>query len=179
MKMKNVYKIGFMVGLFGALTACGGADEAPKKDVRAAALQAEPAVPAIQAADRLDTREILPVNQLQRQHVLEEMRGLLGATQGMIEGLAENDMDAVQTAASAVGMNAMHTVENQKNMKRLKMGQAVPPEFRQLGQGVHKSFDEMAQMAADGKSAKDIQLKLAETMNACTACHATYQLPNP
>jgi len=174
--MKNVFKITVMAGLLGALTACGGADETPKQGVKVDTPQAAPAVPA---AERLDTREILPLNQLQREHVLVEMRGLLGATQGMMKGLAENDMEAVQEAASAVGMNAMHTVENQKNMKRLRMGQAVPPEFRQLGQGVHRSFDEMAQMAADGSSAKDIQLKLVKTMDDCVACHAQYQIPNP
>ena len=129
--------------------------------------------------ERLDKREMLPLNEMQREHVLNEMRGLLLATQGIIEGLANEDMQAVAVAASAVGMQARHTVENQANMKKLKMRQSVPPEFMKLGRSVHIAMDEIAQMAKDGRPAKEIQLKLANTMNACTACHSAYQIPNP
>lgn|GEM_PF-4473671 len=131
------------------------------------------------AVEHLDEREVLPFNQMQRAHVLKEMRNLLTASQGIVEGLAKEDMKAVAEAAAAVGMQAMHTVEKKENMKRLKMRQSAPPEFMKLGMGVHKAMDEIAQMAKDGKPAKDIQLKLAETMNACIACHNAYQIPNP
>jgi hypothetical protein len=171
--MKKIQMSLVMVGLLGGLSAC-----APQSASSADNKATTPA-PATQSAERLDTREILPLNQMQRQHVLEEMRGLLVATQGVVEGLANEDMAAVAESASSVGMKALHTVENQENMKKLKMKQTAPEEFMTLGMSVHKSFDAMAQMAADGTAAKEIQLKLVDTMNACAACHASYQIPNP
>ncbi|MCF6220184.1 MAG: hypothetical protein L3J65_03645 [Robiginitomaculum sp.] len=169
--MKNIYAGAIVIGLFGVLSAC--APQSTEKKI------AEVAPTPIQETVRLDEREILPLNQMQRQQVLGEMRGLLVATQGVIEGLANDDMEMVADAANAVSMKAHGTVENKQNMKRLKMGRVLPPEFRQLGRGVHVAFGEMAQMATDGKPAKDIQLKLADTMNSCVACHAAYQIPNP
>ncbi len=169
--MKQIYAGAFAIGLFGVLGAC-----APQTTKEAAA-KASPA-PA-QEVVRLDEREILPLNQMQRQHVLDEMRGLLIATQGVVEGLARDDMEMVAEAAKAASMRGRGTVERPNNMKRLRMGQVLPPEFRQMGRATHEAFGEMAQMAADGKPAKDIQLKLVDTMNNCVVCHAAYQIPNP
>ncbi len=162
-----------LVGMTVIGSAC-----APQATEDAAAPEVKPQE-VVQMSERLDQRQILPLNQMQRQHVLEEMRGLLIATQGVIKGLAENDMQSVQEAAIAVSLQAQGTIENKQNMKRLRMGQVLPPEFRKLGKSAHIAFGEMAQMAADGASAKDIQLKLADTMDACVACHMTYQIPNP
>ncbi|MCF6275724.1 MAG: hypothetical protein L3J05_08175 [Robiginitomaculum sp.] len=169
--MKKIYTGVIVVGLFAGLTAC-----APKAAEEKAAIVVP--MPATETV-RLDEREILPLNQMQRQQVLGEMRGLLVATQGVVEGLARDDMQMVADAANAVSMQAHGTVENKQNMKRLKMGQVLPPEFRQLGRGLHIAFGDIAQMATDGKPAKEIQLKLADTMNSCVACHSAYQIPNP
>ena len=169
--MKRIYVGAVMIGLLGTLGACSGKTAVEENTQVADAPK--------QVIVRIDEREVLPLNQLQREQVLNEMRGLLVATQGVIEGLAHDDMQAVQEAAKSASMKADGTVESKANMKRLQMGKVLPPEFRQLGQGVHVAFGEMAQMAADGKPAKDIQLKLAETMNSCVACHSAYQIPNP
>lgn len=169
--MKKIYSGAVIIGLLGALSAC-----APQATEEKAA---EVAQEVAQVVERLDRREILPLNQMQRESVLAEMRGLLIASQGVIEGLALDDMQMVQDAANAASMKANGTVENKQNMKRLRMGQVLPPEFRQMGQGTHMAFSEIAQMAADGKPAKDIQLKLVDTMNTCVACHSAYQIPNP
>lgn len=174
--MKKIYSGVVIIGLLGALTACS----AQVSEEQAA--QLAPAVTqevAAQETVRLDEREILPLNQMQREFVLAEMRGLLVATQGVIEGLALEDMQMVQEAAAAASMEAQGTVENKQNMQRLRMGQVLPPEFGQMGQATHIAFGEITKMAADGKSAKDIQLKLVDTMHACVACHSAYQIPNP
>ena len=162
------------VSVAGFVTACDKAENTTPIAPAQSAKEAE-----VSASESLDGRMRLPLNEEQRQHVLEEMRGLLLATQGVVEGLAREDMDMVAASASSVGMDAMHTVENQENMKRLRMRETAPKEFMMLGMGVHKAFDEMAQMAADNAPPKDIQLKLAETMNNCMACHSSYQIPNP
>ncbi len=177
--MKNAYKIVAVIGLFGALTACGGADDAPKKETHAAEHQMHDEASGHNmhneggAQAHTDQRIAVNLSAGQRLHVLEEMRGLLGSTQGIVEGLATGDMDLVQTSALAAGTKGRKTTEN--NMMHKKM----PPEWMQLGMSAHKSMDKIAQMAADGKPAKDIQLKLVDTMNACTACHASFYLPNP
>jgi len=107
----------------------------------------------------------------ERLHVLSEMRGLLQSTQGIIEGLALDDMELVQKSALAAGTKGRKTTEN--NIMHKKM----PKEWMQLGMMAHKTMDEIAAMAVDGKPAKEIQLKLLDTMNACTACHTVYYLP--
>jgi len=169
--MKRIYSGAVIIGLLGALTAC--APQAPEEK----AVDVVPAV--VQEAARLDAREILPLNQMQRENVLAEMRALLIASQGVIEGLALDDMQMVQDAANTASMKAQGTVENKQNMQRLGMGRVLPPVFRQMGQSTHMAFGEIAQMAAEGKPVKDIQLKLVDTMNTCVACHSTYQIPNP
>ncbi len=169
--MKRIYVGTVIIGLLGTLGACSGKTVVEEN--------AQVADASKQKIVRIDEREILPLNQLQREQVLNEMRGLLVATQGIIEGLANDDMNMVQEAAGLASMKANGTVENKANMKRLQMGKVLPPEFRQLGQSTHQAFGEMAQMAADGKPTKDIQLKLVETMNSCVACHSAYQIPNP
>lgn len=120
-----------------------------------------------------EKRIAVHISVAERQHVLEEMRGLLQSTQGVIEGLALDDMELVASSALAAGTHGRKTTEN--NIMHKKM----PKEWMQLGMQAHKSMDVIAQMAKDGKPAKDIQLKLVDTMNACTACHAAFYLPEP
>ena len=120
-----------------------------------------------------DERIAVILSPAERLHVLAEMRGLLQSTQNIIEGLATDNMDLVQEAALAAGTHGRKTTEN--NIMHKKM----PAEWMQLGMKAHKTMDEIAQMAADAKPANEIQLKLVSAMNACTACHAAYQLPNP
>ena len=174
--MKKIYSGVVFIGLLGALSACS-AQVSEEQAAQLAPIVTQEAV--AQETVRLDEREILPLNQMQREFVLAEMRGLLVATQGVIEGLALEDMQMVQEAAAAAGMEAQGTVENKQNMQRLRMGQVLPPEFGQMGQATHIAFGEITKMAADGKPAKDIQLKLVDTMHACVACHSAYQIPNP
>lgn len=120
-----------------------------------------------------DERIAVVLSSGERLHVLAEMRGLLQSTQSIVEGLATNDMALVQEAALAAGTHGRKTTEN--NIMHKKM----PAEWMQLGMKAHKTMDEIAQMAADAKPANEIQLKLVEAMNACTACHGDYRLPNP
>ena len=169
--MKKIYVGVVIVGLLGGIGACSGKTSVGEKT------QVEDA-PKLNVT-RIDEREVLPLNPLQRQQVLAEMRGLLVATQGVIDGLARDDMKLVAAAAAPASLKGHGSVENKANMKRLGLKNVLPAEFRQMGRGVHLSFSEIEQMANDGKTAKEIQLYLAETMNTCVACHAAYQIPNP
>ncbi len=160
------------------ISSCSAANGEQKQPTSQNAKQSVKQVGA-KMTERLDQREILPLNQLQRQHVLEEMRGLLVATQGIIEGLANEDMEMVAKSASSAGMKSRQTVENRANMQRLQMGRVLPAEFRKMGRAAHMGMDEISEMAKQGKSAKEIQLKLVDIMNTCVACHSAYQIPNP
>lgn len=46
--------------------------------------------------------------------------------------------------------------------------------MKKLGFATRARFDDMATMAEEGKSSKEINTYLADTMNNCIACHAIY-----
>ncbi|MEE9348057.1 MAG: hypothetical protein V3U82_07675 [Robiginitomaculum sp.] len=178
--MTKTFRTGVLLSALLVLTGCGeAAHDGKMHDHAEVEMTPISASAPAQSADRLDDREVLPFNAEQRQHVLVEMRELLGATQGVMEGIATGDMELVASAASAVGMKALHTIENKANMQRLGMRKTAPPEFMKLGMGVHKAFDEIAGMAKAGQDPKDIQILLVRTMDNCIACHASYQIPSP
>ena len=53
----------------------------------------------------------------------------------------------------------------------------LPLAFKQLGFATHQAFDDIATMARERVEPRAIQKKLAETMNNCIVCHATFQIP--
>ena len=116
-----------------------------------------------------DPRTVVVLSESERTMVLGEMRLLLESVQAIIDALTRNDLKTVEVAARKVGMAAVSTMDLQLRAK-------LPLEFKSLGFGTHGAFDEIADMAASGRSAREIQKKLADTMNNCVACHATYRL---
>ena len=98
------------------------------------------------------------------------MRALLEASQQIVEALANSNLKAVATAATPAGSQAIITMDFRLKTK-------LPIDFKQLGFATHYAFDDIARMANEGKPAADIQRKLADTMQNCIACHASFQLP--
>ncbi|HKI62451.1 MAG TPA: hypothetical protein VKA31_09180 [Mariprofundaceae bacterium] len=117
-----------------------------------------------------DGRTAVLLEPAERQAVLGEMRLLLETTQAIVEALADDDLAAVEKAARPVGSAAIATVDFSLRAK-------LPLQFKELGFGTHYAFDDIANMAKDGKPVKAIQRKMAETMNNCLACHMAFQLP--
>jgi len=117
-----------------------------------------------------DGRTAVLLSKTERQTVLGEMRDLLTATQQIIKGLAENDMDAVVSAATPVSSQGHATVDFQLASK-------LPIDFKKLGFATHHAFDEIISMAKAGQPKDDIQFKLVEIMDNCIACHASFRLP--
>jgi len=101
--------------------------------------------------------------------VLSEMRGLLAATQGILEGSNQNDIPRIIEAARAAGMAAMTDV-NPALMGKL------PLEFKALGMGIHHDMDEIAKAADDGKTAAKLLKMTSATLTKCVACHAVWQI---
>ncbi len=106
----------------------------------------------------------------ERQAVLGEMRVLLETTQTIVEALANDDLATVEESARSVGSAAIQTMD-------FKLRAKLPLDFKKLGFGTHYAFDEIADLAKAGKPVKEVQQKLAATMNNCIACHASFQLP--
>jgi hypothetical protein len=117
-----------------------------------------------------DGRIAVILEPAERQAVLGEMRLLLETTQSIVEALANNDLQSIEQSARAVGKAAISTVDFQLRAK-------LPLDFKKLGFATHYAFDDIADMAQAKAPIKDIQIKLADTMNNCVACHSSFQLP--
>ncbi|HGX94070.1 MAG TPA: hypothetical protein ENK35_12215 [Candidatus Tenderia sp.] len=117
-----------------------------------------------------DGRTAVLLSKAERQSVLTEMRTLLEATQQVVKGLAENDMNAVIAAATPVSSKGHGTVD-------FKLAAKLPLGFKKLGFATHHAFDDIVSMAQAGQPRDEIQLKLVEIMDKCVACHASFQLP--
>ncbi len=133
----------------------------------------EAAPPASNTADhnahKLDQRKKLHLTGEQRHHVLTEMRQMLASTQGVIAGIADDDMAAVAAAAKLSGPKAKTTID-------MQMRDVLPDEFRPMGKAIHMEFGQMAELASTGTSKEQITAKMANAMNLCVACHNTYQI---
>ena len=105
----------------------------------------------------------------ERDLVLTEMRGLLAATQQILEGANQGDRQRIITAARAAGMAGAADV-NPSLMAKL------PIEFKQLGMSVHHEMDDIAKAAEGGKSPAEILQMASNTLTKCVACHAAWQI---
>ena len=117
----------------------------------------------------IDGRTAVVLQSGERDLILSEMRGLLSATQGILEGASQGDMPRVAKASRAAGMAAAADV-NPALMAKLPMG------FKSLGMSVHHDMDEIAKAAESGKSAPEILKMASNTLTKCVACHSAWRL---
>jgi len=135
-----------------------------------AAIAAGPAAHAV--APGHDARVVLSLTPEERTIVLDEMHQFLDAVQKMTEALARQDMPAAAKASRAVGQHMGHAVPPTLRAK-------LPMEFRQIGNAVHRDFD---QMALDAEALGDVSYSLTQlsaTLQKCVSCHAKYQIRTP
>jgi len=107
-----------------------------------------------------------------RAQLLSEMRDYELGVQQIVQGLVKDDKQQIEGAAIPVGSKALKRIPLTTMAK-------LPYEYKQAEIGMHRDFDRIAIMAHQGKDAKTIQLKLADSMNRCISCHASYELPPP
>jgi len=117
----------------------------------------------------IDGRTAVVLQPGERDLILAEMRGLLVATQGILDGANNNDMQRISKAASVAGMAGAADV-NPALMAKL------PIEFKQLGMSVHHDMDDIAKAAETGKSSAEILKMTSNTLTKCIACHSAWQL---
>ncbi len=116
-----------------------------------------------------DKREAIALAPAHREVVLTEMRTMLAAMQGVMDGAARMDVPRVRAAAQSAGTAAMagrdSAFQNQ-----------LPDGFRKQEAEVHAVFDAMAD-AIRGFTARDTALAyLSRISQQCVACHAKYRL---
>jgi hypothetical protein len=116
-----------------------------------------------------DGRTAVVLQASERDLILSEMRGLLSATQGILEGVSQGDMQHIINASSAAGMAAAADV-NPLLMAKL------PMEFKSLGMSVHHDMDEISKVAESGAPAQEILKMASNTLTKCVACHSVWQL---
>ena len=116
-----------------------------------------------------DNRIAVVLGTSERDLVLREMRNLLTAAHGILEGINQGNMKQVVQFSRSAGMAVAADV-NPTIMTKL------PLQFKQLGMSVHRDMDDLAKAAESGKPAQELQQMLTGTLSKCVACHAAWQI---
>ena len=116
-----------------------------------------------------DGRTAVVLQVSERDLILSEMRGLLSATQGILEGVNQGDMQRVIKASSAAGMIVASDASPALMAK-------LPIELKSLGMSVHRDMDAIAKAAENKAPAPEILKMLSNTLSKCVTCHSGWQL---
>jgi mono/diheme cytochrome c family protein len=100
------------------------------------------------------------------------MRLLLKAVSGVEGALSEDSLPKAAEAASSAGM-AMAVDVNTVLMAKL------PLEFKELGMGTHKAFDDLAADIRKGARAPSVLKSLSQITQKCIACHEVNRFAQP
>lgn len=119
-----------------------------------------------------DGRKAIQLTAEEHDTVLAEMRGMLQTVQGVVNGLANDDMAAVAKSARASGMS--HAADASPALLA-----KLPLDFKQLALSVHKGWDGLAQLAEAGASSDEILRRFDGQLTGCVGCHAGYRFQGP
>ncbi len=115
-----------------------------------------------------DGREAIVLEPAERDKVLAEMREFLVSIQGITEGIANDDMASVVSAARPMGTAAQQGVPDSL-VRKLPLG------FKQMGFDTHSKFEQLALDAEQLGDAEHALEQLVALMQNCTACHSMYR----
>ncbi len=115
-----------------------------------------------------DGREAIVLEPAERNMVLSEMREFLVSIQSITEGIVNDDMASVVTAARAMGTSAQRGVPGSL-VRKLPLG------FKTMGFDTHSQFEQLALDAEQLGDGEYALAQLTELMQNCTACHAMYR----
>ncbi|MBE9516351.1 MAG: hypothetical protein IME93_05185 [Proteobacteria bacterium] len=116
-----------------------------------------------------DGRMAIKLNEAERNLVLEEMRGFLASTQQIVAAANKKDIKQIIKSARAVGKAAQAAVPGSL------MGK-LPMEFKKLGFDTHTKFDLLAMNVEELEDEGQAMTQLAELLQNCVACHASYRI---
>ena len=115
----------------------------------------------------VDTRQRVVLPEAQRHQILAEMRGMLESVRGILFGLANNDIAAVQKAAQASSVDTTANVQ---------LDQLLPKQFLQFRLLTHEGFRSLAAEARDGTRQADLLTKVASISSYCVGCHNAFRV---
>lgn len=118
-------------------------------------------------AEPLDGRFNLRLTPQEQADFLAEMRVMLGSVQGIVQGIADEDREAIARFARLSG-NRMARATPATVRARL------PETFKALGGPTHLLFEEIA-IRAETDEMPQLTRLLGETLNQCMACHAAFR----
>lgn len=116
-----------------------------------------------------DQRRSVNLSPVEKDLVLGEMRTMLKAINGMLGALSDGDMNKAADAATSAGM-AMAVDTSPILMAKL------PLDFKELGMGTHKAFDDLSSEIKKGATLPQVLVKMHQITNRCVACHETNRL---
>lgn len=126
-----------------------------------------PAVAASEVLDKLDARTPVPLLPMMAQHQKQNMRDHLVVVQEVVAALARKDFAAIEKSAARMGYS-----ETMGQMCT-HMG-AGAAGFTETALAFHRTADKIGAAASRGQP-DAVEAALAETLSACTACHAQYK----
>jgi mono/diheme cytochrome c family protein len=116
-----------------------------------------------------DSRSTIVLESSEQALVLAEMRDFLHSVQKISQGIADNNPAAIAQAARHVGMTAVQAVP-------ITLVGKLPDEFKKLGHNTHQAFDQLALDVEQMQDSNAAAAGLAQLMNHCIACHASYRI---
>ena len=111
-----------------------------------------------------DSRIAVALTHDEREQILAEMRQLLKAVHGVLDGIVVQDLSRAERTARTVGM-AMAVDVNPVIMAKL------PLTFKAMGMSVHRDFDALADGIQSGERGDQVMRRLSDLTGRCAACH--------
>jgi hypothetical protein len=119
-----------------------------------------------------DSREAIVVTPAERNYILGQMRLFVTSIQTIAAGLGADDRAQASEAAAARG--AKRNANDPAFPPTLDA--RLPPQWKQLGGGMRRGFDALAQGIGAGDGTQKSLEQLGIVMTNCVACHATYRV---
>ena len=116
-----------------------------------------------------DGRTAIVLQPAERDFVMKEMRGLLAATQEIMDAGNQNDTQRIVKAARGAGMAGAADVNPAMMVK-------LPVEFKKLAMGMHGDMDEIAKAGESGKPVPELLKMTSSALTKCVACHEAWQI---
>lgn len=117
--------------------------------------------------DRMDSRKPVPLLPMMANHQKQNMRDHLVAVHEVIAALAADDFSAIERASERLGLS------EQMGKMCTHMG-AGAPGFTEQALAFHRTANGIT-AAARAKDKGKVMTELSATLQACTACHATWK----
>jgi len=126
------------------------------------------AVQAQAPARPADARFNLRLTLAEQTEFLAEMQVMLGSVQGIVQGIAESDREAIANFARISGNRMARATPASVRAK-------LPPSFQALGAPTHMMFEELA-VRAETDEMDQLAAQLGQTLKQCMACHAAFKV---